>query len=123
MKKRIGTKFYDTEKSDFICGSGLGKIYRKKTGLGEYFAHNEQKQIIIPLEYTTAKDIVKENAKDQYEKLFSVRDKDDSVKKIITISLTDSEKMKLRRQSAQRKMSMSEYVVWLIEQDEKRLLK
>lgn len=123
MRKRIGTKLFDTETSDFICKSDLGKIYRKKAGLGEYFAHNEQKNAIIPLEYSVAKDIVKENDRDQYEKLFSLRDKDNSVKKIITISVTDAEKMKMRRQSAQRKMSMSEYVVWLIEQDEKRMLK
>ena len=123
MKKRIGTKLYDTEKSDFICESDLGKIFRKRTGLGEYYAYNEQTQSILPLEYTVAKDIVKANDKEQYEKLFSIRDKDDSTKKIIGISLTDSEKMKLRRQSAQKKMSMSEYIVWLIEQDEKRQLK
>ena len=123
MRKRIGTKTYDTEKSEFICESDLGKIFRKKTGLGEYFACNEQTQSIVPLEYAVAKDLVKANDKEQYEKLFSIRDKDDSTKKIITISLTDSEKMKLRRQSSQKKMSMSEYVVWLVEQDEKRQLK
>ena len=123
MKKRIGTKLFDTETSDFVCESDLGKIFRKKAGLGEYFAYNEQKQIIIPLEYDTAKDLVKANDKEQYDKLFSLRDKDDTVKKIITISITDSEKMRLRRQSAQRKMSMSEYIVWLVDQDEKRMLK
>lgn len=123
MRKRIGTKLFDTETSDFICESDLGKIFRKKAGLGEYFAYNEQKQSIIPLEYATAKDLVKENDKEQYDKLFSLRDKDDSIKKIITICITEAEKMKLRRQSAQRKMSMSEYIVWLIEQDEKRMLK
>ena len=96
MKKRIGTKLYDTEKSDFICKSDLGKIFRKKTGFGEYYAYNEQTQNIVPLEYAVAKDMVKANDKEQYEKLFSIRDKDDSTKKMIGISLTDSEKMKLR---------------------------
>lgn len=59
MKKRIGTKTYDTEKSEFICESDLGKIFRKKTGFGEYYAYNEQTQNIVPLKYAVAKDMVK----------------------------------------------------------------
>jgi len=120
MKKRIGTKFYDTDKSEYICESIYGKVYRKITGLGEYFACDGN--TIIPLEYDLAKDLVKNNAPEIYGKLFTLRDKD-TTKKIIAISISDFDKLKLRRASAQRKMSMSEYIVWLVDQDEKRLLK
>lgn len=120
MKKRIGTKLYDTDKSEFICESAYGQIYRKKTGLGEYFACKDE--TIIALEFEAAREIVKSNDSDAYEKLFVLRGKDTS-KKIITISMSDYDKMRLRRLSARRKMSMSEYIAWLIDQDEKRLLK
>lgn len=120
MRKRIGTKLFDTEKSDFICESGIGNIYRKRTGLGEYFACDDTK--IFPLEYDVAKDLVKENAPDAYEKLFTLRDKD-NVKKVISFSISDYDKAKIRRMSAKRKMSMSEYLIWLVDQDEKRMLK
>ena len=121
MKKRIGTKLYDTDKSEFICESPLGQIFRKKTGLGEYFACNGD--TIIALEYDTAKEIAKSNASaDVHDKLFSLKGKD-TAKKIISITLSDYDKLRMRRQSARRKMSMSEYISWLIDQDEKRLLK
>ena len=122
MKKRIGTKLYDTDTSELVCEYDMGKVYRKKTGDGEFFVHNEQTGIIIALEYDTAKEIIKENApQDVFDSLFSLRGKD-TVKKIIAISISDYDKLRLRRASAKRKMSMSEYIVWLIDQDEKRLL-
>ena len=122
MKKRIGTKLYDTDLSEFICESVYGRIYRKRTGLGEFFAHNETENAIIPLEYETAKEIVKNNApKETYTTLFSISGKDDK-KKMFAFSITETDKMRIRRQSAKRKMSMSEYIVWLVDQDEKRLL-
>lgn len=122
MKKRIGTKLYDTDKSEFICDSTMGKIYRKRTGLGEYFAHNESRDKIIPLEYDSAKEIVKEADRAAYEKYFSLRDKSDE-KKLVNFSFTEYEIAKLRRFSSQRKMTMTGYIVWLMEQDEKRLLR
>lgn len=122
MKKRIGTKLYDTNKSELVCEYDMGKVYRKKNGDGEYFVHNEQTGIIIALEYDTAKEIIKANApQDVFDAQFSLRGKD-TVKKMIAISMSDYDKLRLRRASAKRKMAMSEYIVWLIDQDEKRLL-
>lgn len=37
MRKRIGTKLYDTETSEFIANVGLGDIYRKRTRAREWF--------------------------------------------------------------------------------------
>ena len=31
MKKRIGTKLYDTETSEFVADVGIGDLYRKQT--------------------------------------------------------------------------------------------
>lgn len=122
MKKRIGTKLYDTDTAELVCDYDLGKVYRKKTGNGEFFVHNEKTGIIIALEYDTAKEIIKANApKDVFDNLFSLKGKD-TTKKMIPISMSDYDKLRLKRASAKRKMSMSEYIVWLIEQDEKRLL-
>ena len=122
MKKRIGSKLYDTDKSKFICESAYGKVYRKITGEGGYFAYDEEKSTIIPLEYETARDIVKENAPQEvFDELFSLRGKD-TTKKMVAMSMSDHDKMRLRRASAKRKMAMSEYIIWLLDQDEKRLL-
>ena len=119
MKKRIGTKLFDTDTSDLVCESALGQIFRKKTGLGEYFSCKDG--MIIPLEYETAKDIIKACDPAAYDRLFVLRGKD-TVKKILAISISDYDKLRLRRMSAKRKMSMSEYISWLVEQDENRTL-
>ena len=121
MKKRIGTKLYDTDRSEFICESGMGKIYRKRTGLGEYFAYNEDRDKVIPLEYDLAKEIVKDVDRSVYEKYFSLRGKSDE-KRLMNFSFTEYEIAKLRRFSSQRNRTMSRYIIWLMEQDEKRLL-
>ena len=119
MRKRIGTKTYDTKTSVFICDSNLGKIYRKQSNL--FFACDDV--TIIPLEYETAKEIIRSNADPNvFTELFTLRDKD-TAKKPVMISLSEYDKAKLRRLASQRKMSMSEYIVWLMEQDEKRQMK
>lgn len=38
MKKRIGSKLYDTEKSELVCPVDGGQLYRKKTRDREWFA-------------------------------------------------------------------------------------
>lgn len=37
MHKRIGTKLYDTESSEFVAGVGIGQLYRKQTRDREWF--------------------------------------------------------------------------------------
>ena len=37
MKKRIGTKLYDTETSERVADVGVGILYRKKTRKREWF--------------------------------------------------------------------------------------
>ena len=37
MKKRIGSKLYDTESSEFIADVGVGSLYRKRTREREWF--------------------------------------------------------------------------------------
>lgn len=37
MKKRIGSKLYDTETSEMIADVGVGILYRKKTRKREWF--------------------------------------------------------------------------------------
>lgn len=37
MKKRIGTKLYDTESSELIADVGIGTLYRKRTRGREWF--------------------------------------------------------------------------------------
>ena len=37
MKKRIGTKLYDTDKSELIAETADGKIYRKRTRARDWF--------------------------------------------------------------------------------------
>lgn len=38
MKKRIGSKLYDTDKSELVCGIDGGLLYRKRTRDREWFA-------------------------------------------------------------------------------------
>lgn len=37
MKKRIGSKLYDTETSELVAETGLGKLYQKRTRAREWF--------------------------------------------------------------------------------------
>ena len=37
MKKRIGTKIYDTDSSELIADVGVGILYRKRTRFREWF--------------------------------------------------------------------------------------
>ena len=38
MKKRIGSKLYDTETAELLCSIDGGKLYQKRTRDREYFA-------------------------------------------------------------------------------------
>ena len=38
MKKRIGSKLYDTDKSELVCGIDGGQLYQKRTRGREWFA-------------------------------------------------------------------------------------
>ena len=38
MKKRIGSKLYDTDTAELVCGVDGGQLYRKKTRGREWFA-------------------------------------------------------------------------------------
>lgn len=38
MKKRIGSKLYDTETSELVCGIDGGQLYQKRTRGREWFA-------------------------------------------------------------------------------------
>ena len=40
MKKRIGTKLYDTETAELITASAFGKLFRKRTRGREWFLLN-----------------------------------------------------------------------------------
>lgn len=48
MKKRIGSKLYDTESSELVGDVGSGVLYRKRTREREWFMVREDR--IIPLE-------------------------------------------------------------------------
>lgn len=45
MKKRIGSRIYDTETSELICRIDGGQLYRKKTRDREWFAAFDSGQI------------------------------------------------------------------------------
>ena len=47
MKKRIGTKIYDTETSEAVFASPLGMLYRKRTRAREWFLQNGEH--IVPM--------------------------------------------------------------------------
>lgn len=38
MKKRIGSKIYDTNTAEYLCSIDGGKLYQKRTREREYFA-------------------------------------------------------------------------------------
>lgn len=59
MKKRIGSKLYDTEKSELILESVFGKLYRKKKRDREWFLVNDN--IILPMTDKEARAMLGEN--------------------------------------------------------------
>lgn len=54
MKKRIGTRNYDTEKSELICEVDGGQLYRKRSSEKEWFAVFGD--VIRPLNENNARD-------------------------------------------------------------------
>ena len=49
MKKRVGSKLYDTETSEFIKDTVFGKLYRKKTRSREFFmVYNDGNCAVMP---------------------------------------------------------------------------
>jgi len=65
MKKRIGSKLYDTETSELIADVGVGILYRKKTREREWFL--QIGQYIEPVEDEQARALLGENV--YHEKL------------------------------------------------------
>ena len=59
MKKRIGTKLYDTETSEYIANVGIGDIYRKRTRGREWFFATSD--IIEPVSEKQARALLGEN--------------------------------------------------------------
>ena len=59
MKKRIGSKLYDTEKSEAVFVSPLGTLYRKRTRAREWFLCDE-KYIFTPLTNEDAERLIGE---------------------------------------------------------------
>lgn len=59
MKKRIGSKLYDTETSELISETALGKVYRKRTREREWFLCDE-KYIFTPLTNEDAERLIGE---------------------------------------------------------------
>ena len=60
MKKRIGTKLYDTESAELIAGTIFGDVYRKRTRDREWFVVNGGH--IIPMPDAEARSMLGENA-------------------------------------------------------------
>lgn len=59
MKKRIGSRIYDTQKSERIEKTAFGDIYKKRTG--EYFLAYDD--YIMPLEVAEAKAMLGEDVR------------------------------------------------------------
>jgi len=59
MKKRIGSKFYDTDSSELVADVGVGILYRKKTREREWFLQIGQH--IEPVEDEQARALLGEN--------------------------------------------------------------
>lgn len=59
MKKRIGSKIYDTETSELISETALGKVYRKRTREREWFLCDD-KYIFTPLTNEDAERLIGE---------------------------------------------------------------
>lgn len=59
MKKRIGTKLYDTDSSELVADVGVGILYRKKTREREWFL--QIGQYIEPVEDERARALFGEN--------------------------------------------------------------
>ena len=60
MKKRIGSKLYDTEKSELIAETVMGDVYRKRTREREWFLVSGDH--VIPLTDAEARAMLGENA-------------------------------------------------------------
>ena len=60
MKKRIGSKLYNTDTSEMVAETGFGQIYRKQTRGREWFLVNER--TVVPLTDPEARAMLGEKA-------------------------------------------------------------
>ena len=143
MKKVIDGKRYDTDSARKMGERSGGQygdlnwisetLYRKSTG--EYFLHGQGGantryavaigaqswsggEKIFPLSLEEAKEWASENLDgDTYEEIFGTGD-DDS-KKTVTFSLPETVIERIRQKSLEKKMTMSDYVAYVVTKEGK----
>lgn len=62
MKRRIGSRLYDTDSSELIAETDFGTIYRKRTRGREWFIRYHDPDMIEPLEDAEARAMLGESS-------------------------------------------------------------
>lgn len=71
MKKRIGSRYYDTETAELIAENAFGKIYRKRSRGREWFVVWSDPELIDPLDDAQARAMLGESYVEDPEPRFT----------------------------------------------------
>lgn len=104
MKKRIGSKLYNTETSEYIADVGGGDLYRKRTREREWFLVMGGDHI-EPVDDAQARALLGES---------SYREKPRESKRI-NISVDLQTHAKIARMAKRDKMGIAEEIKWMVE--------
>lgn len=112
MKKRIGTKTYDTDKSELIETSEDGiQVYRKKTGTKEFFLYNPEgklgREMFFDLPIDQAMKYIPENNKSRI-----------TVKNSNTLRFSPYDLERIRQHAVRLGMSANKFVLMLVDRYE-----
>lgn len=114
MKKRIGTKIYDTEKSTAVMKIGKETLYKKRTS-EEFFLYGEERGF-TPLEESSVIGLI---GNERYKELTRKKG-DEWGAATIAVNVSDVERLKeyARNEGRSVKSLVEEWVDGLLEQEQ-----
>lgn len=122
---RIGNFRFNNEKSELICTTPEGTLYRKTSNSRKFYLYNfrgeTNKEKYKVISWSEASNLVRTyGTSEQWMQLFTVLDKSSSTKKSgkSSIDLDPYHRIKVQRNADRLGISMTEYVLRLIDKDD-----
>jgi len=122
---RIGTKKYNNEKSELLCTTPDGTLFRKTGANREFYLYNSRgktnKEKYTPISWSEASNYTKTyGTKEQWIKMFTAMDKSTNPNSggKSPVYLDSYHRIKAQRNADRLGLSMTEYVKRLIDRDD-----
>ena len=122
---RIGNLRFNNEKSELICTTPNGTLYRKISSSRKFYLYNPRgktnKEKYTTISWSEASNLVRTyGTSEQWMKTFTVLDKSTNTKAEgrVSIMLDPYHRIKVQRNADRLGLSMTEYVLRLIDRDD-----